>query len=61
MSADHRRRNPDPVSGDAAKADQVLAGTAGTVTFGKLRAAAHRLVLDLDPDAAAEAEGGGPA
>jgi hypothetical protein len=39
---------------DAAKADGVLAGIAGTLTFGKLRSAAHRLVLELDPDAAAK-------
>ena len=45
---------------DAAKADAVLAGTAGTLTFGKLRSAAHRLVLELDPEAAA-AEGRRPA
>ena len=37
---------------DAAKADAVLAEAAGSVTFGKLRAAAHRLVLELDPEAA---------
>jgi Domain of unknown function (DUF222) len=37
---------------DAAKADAVLAGAAGSLTFGKLRAAAHRLVLELDPDSA---------
>ena len=38
---------------DAAAADAALAGTAGALTFGKLRSAAHRLVLGLDPDAAA--------
>ena len=38
---------------DAATADAALAGTAGSLTFGKLRSAAHRLVLELDPDAAA--------
>ena len=38
---------------DAAAADAALAGTAGALTFGKLRSAAHRLVLELDPDAAA--------
>ena len=37
---------------DAAKADAVLAEAAGSVTFGKLRAAAHRLVLELDPESA---------
>jgi hypothetical protein len=37
---------------DAAKADAVLAEVAGSLTFGKLRAAAHRLVLELDPEAA---------
>jgi Domain of unknown function (DUF222) len=37
---------------DAAKADEILAGMAGTMTWGKLRYAAHRLVLDLDPEAA---------
>jgi Domain of unknown function (DUF222) len=36
---------------DAARADAELAGTAGTLTYGKLRAAAHRLVLKLDPEA----------
>jgi hypothetical protein len=39
---------------DAAKADAVLAGMAGPLTFGKLRSAAHRLVLELDPDAVAK-------
>ncbi len=38
---------------DAATADAALAGTAGALTFGKLRSAAHRMVLKLDPDAAA--------
>ena len=38
---------------DAAAADAALAGTAGALTFGKLRSAAHRLVLNLDPDAVA--------
>ena len=38
---------------DAATADAALAGTAGALTFGKLRSAAHRLVLKLDPEAAA--------
>jgi Domain of unknown function (DUF222) len=37
---------------DAARADAQLAGAAGSLSFGKLRAAAHRLVLELDPDAA---------
>jgi Domain of unknown function (DUF222) len=41
-------------AGDAAKADVVLAGMAGPVTFGKLRSAARRLVLELDPAAAAK-------
>jgi hypothetical protein len=38
---------------DAAKADAVLAAAAGSLTFGKLRSAAHRLVLELDPESAA--------
>ena len=37
---------------DAARADAVLAEIAGSLTFGKLRAAAHRLVLELDPESA---------
>jgi hypothetical protein len=37
---------------DAAKADAALADVAGSLTFGKLRSAAHRLVLNLDPEAA---------
>jgi Domain of unknown function (DUF222) len=37
---------------DAAKADAVLAEIAGSLTFGKLRSAARRLVLELDPDSA---------
>jgi hypothetical protein len=37
---------------DAARADAVLAEVAGSLTFGKLRAAAHRLVLELDPESA---------
>ena len=37
---------------DAARADTVLAGIAGSLTFGKLRLAAHRLVLELDPESA---------
>ena len=37
---------------DAAKADQVLAGTAPGMTFGELRYAAHKLILKLDPEAA---------
>ena len=37
---------------DAAKADQVLAGTAPGMTFGELRYAAHKLILRLDPEAA---------
>ncbi len=36
---------------DAAKADEELAEVAGTLTYGKLRAAAYKLVLKLDPDA----------
>ncbi|MGH3152753.1 MAG: DUF222 domain-containing protein [Streptosporangiaceae bacterium] len=36
---------------DAAKADAELAELAGTLTYGKLRSAAYRLVLRLDPDA----------
>ena len=38
---------------DAATADAALAEAAGSLTFGKLRSAAHRLVLELDPEAAA--------
>ena len=38
---------------DAAAADAVLAETAGVLTFGKLRSVAHRMVLELDPEAAA--------
>jgi hypothetical protein len=37
---------------DAARADEQLAGSAGSLTFGRLRHAAHRLVLQLDPDSA---------
>src|SRR3984885_6703058 len=37
---------------DAATADAALAETAGALTFGKLRSAAHRMVLNLDPEAA---------
>jgi Domain of unknown function (DUF222) len=37
---------------DAARADEVLAGAAGSMTFGQLRCAAHRLVLQLDPESA---------
>ena len=44
---------------DAATADAALAGTAGALTFGKLRSAAHRLVLELDPDAAARQKDAG--
>ncbi len=36
----------------AAKADAVLAEAAPGLTFGKLRSAAHKLVLQLDPEAA---------
>ena len=36
----------------AAEADEALAAKAGSLTFGQLRALAHRLVLKLDPDAA---------
>ena len=39
---------------DAARADAILAGMAGTMTWGKLRYAAHKLVLNLDPDAASK-------
>ena len=38
---------------DAAKADGQLAEAARDMSFGRLRYAAHRLVLQLDPDAAA--------
>jgi Domain of unknown function (DUF222) len=37
---------------DAAAADAELAGTAGSMTFGRLRSDAHRLILKLDPEAA---------
>ena len=37
---------------DAAKADAVLAEPPGSLTFGKLRSTAHRLVLELDPESA---------
>jgi Domain of unknown function (DUF222) len=37
---------------DAARADEILAQQAPSLTFGKLRSAAHRLVLTLDPEAA---------
>jgi hypothetical protein len=38
---------------DAAAADEILAGKAASLTFGQLRSHAHRLVLKLDPEAAA--------
>ncbi len=44
---------------DAAAADAALAGTAGALTFGKLRSVAHRMVLNLDPDAAARQKDAG--
>ena len=37
---------------DAARADEILSQQAPSQTFGKLRSAAHRLVLKLDPEAA---------
>ena len=37
---------------DTAAADEELAVKAGSLTFGQLRALAHRLVLKLDPEAA---------
>jgi hypothetical protein len=37
---------------DVARADEILSQQAPTLTFGKLRSVAHRLVLKLDPDAA---------
>jgi hypothetical protein len=37
---------------DAARADEELAEKAGSMTFGRLRSYAHRLILKLDPDAA---------
>ena len=46
-------------AGDAAAADAVLAETAGAMTFGKLRSAAHRMVLKLDPEAAARRKDAG--
>jgi Domain of unknown function (DUF222) len=39
-------------SEDAAHADEILSQQAPSQTFGKLRSAAHRLVLKLDPEAA---------
>jgi hypothetical protein len=36
---------------DAATADEILAGQAPGLTFGEVRAAAHKLVLKLDPEA----------
>ena len=44
---------------DAATADAALAEVAGSLTFGKLRSAAHRLVLKLDPEAAARRKDAG--
>ena len=37
---------------DAAKADAILAEAAPGKTFGEVRAAAHKLILQLDPEAA---------
>jgi hypothetical protein len=37
---------------DTARADEILSQRAPSQTFGKLRSAAHRLVLKLDPEAA---------
>jgi len=37
---------------DVAKADAKLAQIAGSCSFGKLRAAARRLVLEVDPESA---------
>ncbi len=37
---------------DAARADEVLAGQAPGLTYGELRAAAHKLALKLDPEVA---------
>lgn len=37
---------------DAARADEILCQQAPSLTFGKLRSAAHRLALELDPEAA---------
>jgi Domain of unknown function (DUF222) len=37
---------------DTARADEILSQQAPSQTFGKLRSAAHRLVLKLDPEAA---------
>ena len=45
---------------DAAQADAVLAEIAGSLTYGKLRSAAHRLVLELDPESVAAAQGRRP-
>ncbi|HEY6314578.1 MAG TPA: DUF222 domain-containing protein [Streptosporangiaceae bacterium] len=39
-------------AGDAAAADEELAQKAGSMTFGRLRSYAHRLILELDPEAA---------
>ena len=44
---------------DAAAADAALAQTAGALTFGKLRSVAHRMVLNLDPGAAARQKDAG--
>ena len=44
---------------DAATADAALAEMAGALTFGKLRSAAHRMVLNLDPEAAARRKDAG--
>ena len=44
---------------DAATADAALAEVAGALTFGKLRSAAHRMVLELDPEAAARRKDAG--
>jgi Domain of unknown function (DUF222) len=38
---------------DAARADEILSQQAPSQTFGKLRSTAHRVVLKLDPEAAA--------
>ena len=46
------KTRPGPVRGRTRPADAVLAEAAGSLTFGKLRSAAHRLVLELDPESA---------
>ena len=51
--ADHRRGDPDPVRRRRGHGGCGAGRAAGSLTFGKLRSAAHRMVLKLDPEAAA--------